>query len=45
MKYFMGISNKEIAEAMDMTATNVGVVLHRTLGKLKGMLEKAGYEM
>ncbi len=45
MKYFMGISNKEIAEAMDMTATNVGVVLHRTLSKLKGILEKAGYEM
>lgn len=45
MKYFMGISNKEIAEALDMTATNVGVVLHRTLGKLKDILEKAGYEM
>ncbi len=45
MKYFMGISNKEIAEALDMTATNVGVILHRSLGKLKDMLEQAGYEM
>ncbi len=45
MKYFMGISNKEIAEALDMTPSNVGVILHRTLGKLKGMLEEAGYEM
>ncbi len=45
MKYFMGISNKEIAEALDMTATNVGVILHRSLGKLKDMLEQAGYGM
>ncbi len=45
MKYFMGISNKEIAEALDMTATNVGVILHRSLAKLKALLEDAGYEM
>ena len=45
MKYFMGISNKEIAEALGMTPGNVGVVLHRSLAKLKVLLEDAGYEM
>lgn len=42
LKYFSGLSNKEIAEAEGMTASNVGVILHRSLGKLKGLLE--GYE-
>ncbi len=45
LKYFSGISNKEIAEMMDMTPSNVGVVLHRTLDKLKKMLEAEGYSM
>lgn len=43
LKYFTGISNKEIAEMEDMTASNVGVVLHRTLDKLKKLLEGSGY--
>ena len=38
-----GISNKEIAEMEDMTANNVGVVLHRALDKLKAILEGSGY--
>ncbi len=45
LKYFSGISNKEIAEMLDMTPSNVGVVLHRTLDKLKKMLEAEGYSM
>ena len=43
LKYFTGISNKEIAEMEDMTANNVGVVLHRALDKLKAILEGSGY--
>ena len=45
LKYFTGLSNKEIAEMVDMTPNNVGVILHRTLDKLKGILEAAGYSM
>ena len=45
LKYFSGISNKEIAEMLDMTPSNVGVVLHRTLDKLKKVLEAEGYSM
>ena len=43
LKYLTGISNKEIAEMEDMTANNVGVVLHRALDKLKAILEGSGY--
>ena len=43
LKYLTGISNKEIAELEDMTANNVGVVLHRALDKLKAILEGSGY--
>lgn len=39
MKYFSGMSNKDIAEELGMTATNVGVILHRSLSKLKNILE------
>lgn len=45
LKYLTGLSNKEIADLEDMTANNVGVVLHRSLDKLKKILEKNGYEM
>lgn len=42
LKYFSGLSNKEIAEAEGMSANNVGVILHRSLSKLKGLLEDYG---
>lgn len=42
LKYFSGLSNKEIAEAEGMSANNVGVILHRSLNKLKGLLEDYG---
>ncbi len=45
MKYFAGVSNKEIAEMLDMNANNVGVVLHRALSKLRNILEAQGYTM
>lgn len=45
LKYFTGISNKEIAELENMTANNVGVVLHRALDKLKVILEGSGYSL
>ncbi len=43
LKYFAGMSNKEIAEMLELTATNVGVVLHRSLDKLKKLLEADKY--
>lgn len=42
LKYFSGLSNKEIAESEGLSATNVGVILHRSLSKLKGLLEEYG---
>lgn len=39
-KFWGGMSNKEIAEQEGMTASNVGVILHRAMGKLRNILEK-----
>lgn len=39
MKFFLQLRNKEIAEAMGMTASNVGVKVHRALKRLHEMLE------
>lgn len=38
LKFWGEMSNKEIAETMDMTPSNVGVVLHRAMGQLKKIL-------
>ena len=38
LKFWGDMSNKEIAEAMDMTPSNVGVVLHRAMGQLRKIL-------
>lgn len=38
LKYFSGMGNKEIAELMEISANNVGVVLHGALKKLKKVL-------
>ena len=38
LKFWGEMSNKEIAETLDMTASNVGVILHRAMGQLKKIL-------
>ncbi len=38
MKFWGDMSNREIAEVMDMTASNVGVILYRAMGRLKEIL-------
>lgn len=40
LKYFSDLSQKEIATLMGITPSNVGVILHRAIGKLKKELEK-----
>ena len=40
MKFFNDMSNVEIAEALDLTASNVGIILFRAMGKLKNSLKK-----
>jgi RNA polymerase sigma-70 factor (ECF subfamily) len=40
LKFFLGLSNLEIAETLRLTPSNVGVKLHRTLKELRGLLQK-----
>ena len=40
LKYGAGLSNREIARQMRLTAVNVGIILYRTLRKLRPQLEK-----
>ena len=35
MKFFEGYTNKTIAELLEITETNVGTILHRSIGKLR----------
>ncbi len=35
LKFWGDMSNKEIAEVMDMTPSHVGVILHRAMGQLR----------
>lgn len=39
LKYFSDLSQKEIAVLLEITQSNVGVILHRALGKLRKKLE------
>ncbi len=39
LKFFSELSNKEIAKTLNLTETNVGVILFRTLKKIKPDLE------
>ena len=39
MKFYQGMQNKEIATATGLTATNVGVLIHRALKQLKTYVE------
>jgi RNA polymerase sigma-70 factor, ECF subfamily len=41
MKFFQGMPNKDIAAATGMTASNVGVLIHRALKQLRAYLEPA----
>lgn len=38
MKFWGDMSNKEIAETLELSASNVGVILHRAIGQLKKIL-------
>ena len=38
MKYLLGLTNRDIAKMVNMTESNVGVTLHRTLKDLKSKL-------
>jgi RNA polymerase sigma-70 factor (ECF subfamily) len=40
LKFFLGVSNLEIAQATGLTPSNVGVKLHRTLKELRARLQK-----
>lgn len=40
LKFFLGLSNLEIADATGLTASNVGVKLHRALKELRELLRK-----
>lgn len=40
LKYGAELSNSEIATLMDISVSNTGVILHRTLKKLKGEMEE-----
>ena len=39
LRYFAGLQQKEIADVMEVSQSNVGVILHRALVALKKMLE------
>ena len=39
MKFFLELSNLEIAETLNLTPSNVGVKLHRALKALRSRLE------
>lgn len=41
MKFFQGMANKDIAAATGLTASNVGVLIHRALKQLRSYLEPA----
>jgi RNA polymerase sigma-70 factor (ECF subfamily) len=41
MRFFQGLANKEIAEATGLTASNVGVSIHRALKQLRMYIEPA----
>ena len=42
LKFGASLKNKEIAEILDITESNVGVILYRTLKKLKSEIEREG---
>lgn len=39
MKYGAGLSNREIARTMDLSESNVGTIVHRTIELLRRTME------
>lgn len=44
MKFAAGLKNSEIADLLGISSSNVGVVLYRSLKKLRRLLDRGGYE-
>ena len=44
LKGIMDMSSKEVSSVMKSNENNINVLYHRSLKKLKTMLEKEGYE-
>jgi RNA polymerase sigma-70 factor (ECF subfamily) len=42
MKFFLRLKNKDIAEALGQSASNIGVKVHRAIRRLQEMIEKDG---
>ncbi|MCT4592832.1 MAG: sigma-70 family RNA polymerase sigma factor [Anaeromicrobium sp.] len=42
LKFGANLKNKEIAELLDITESNVGIILYRTMKKLKKEIEREG---
>lgn len=42
LKFGANLKNKEIAQVLDITESNVGVILYRTMKKLKKEIERVG---
>lgn len=42
LKFGAALKNKEIAELLHMTESNIGIILYRTLKKLKNEIEREG---
>ena len=40
MKFFEGYTNRTIAELLQISESNVGTILHRTIKKLRGKMQK-----
>jgi RNA polymerase sigma-70 factor, ECF subfamily len=40
LKFGAGLANRQIADLMKLSESNVGVILYRTLGKLRGLLRE-----
>lgn len=43
LRYFKGMSSKEVAQRLDISPVNVRVIQNRALGKLNKILEDAGF--
>ena len=41
LKYWSDLSNKEIADIMDISPANVGIILFRAIGSLKKFMNEA----
>lgn len=44
LKFFLGMSNRDIAETLNLTPSNVGVKVHRALKELRELLPASSYQ-